>query len=95
MQGRNPFYESMREVSPGDVVFSFADTRIIAIGAAKSYCWECPKPLEFDTYRLIFNIQKRAGGRASAHRELFAEPLMTSGLLACDDALGAAAPGNQ
>ena len=44
---RNPFYESMREVSPGDLIFSFVDTRITAIGIAKSYCWECPKPTEF------------------------------------------------
>jgi hypothetical protein len=44
---RNPFYESMREVAPGDLVFSFADTRIPAIGIAKSYCWESPKPSEF------------------------------------------------
>jgi len=44
---RNPFYESMREVSPGDVIFSFVDTRVAAIGIAKSYCWECPKPIEF------------------------------------------------
>lgn len=44
---RNPFYESMREVSPGDVIFSFVDTRIVAIGIATSYCWECPKPAEF------------------------------------------------
>ena len=44
---RNPFYESMREVSPGDVIFSFSDTRIAAIGIAQSYCWESPKPLEF------------------------------------------------
>jgi putative restriction endonuclease len=27
----------------------FADTRILAIGIAQSYCWECPKPLEFGT----------------------------------------------
>jgi putative restriction endonuclease len=46
---RNPFYESMREVSPGDLVFSFMDTRIVAIGVAQSYCWESPKPLEFGT----------------------------------------------
>lgn len=45
--GRNPFYESMREVSPGDLVFSFKDTLIFAIGIAESYCWESPKPLEF------------------------------------------------
>ena len=44
---RNPFYESMREVAPGDLIFSFVDTQIAAIGIAKSYCWECPKPDEF------------------------------------------------
>lgn len=44
---RNPFYESMREVAPGDLIFSFVDTRIAAIGIARSYCWECPKPAEF------------------------------------------------
>src|SRR5687767_150405 len=44
---RNPFYEAMREVSPGDIVFSFVDTRIAAIGVAQSYCWESPKPAEF------------------------------------------------
>ena len=37
----------MREVTPGDLVFSFMDTRIQAIGIAQSYCWESPKPLEF------------------------------------------------
>ena len=43
-QARNPFYESMREVTPGDLVFSFVDTRIVAIGIAASYCCEGPKP---------------------------------------------------
>src|ERR1700745_232450 len=37
----------MREVSPGDLIFSFVDPRIAAIGIANSYCWECPKPAEF------------------------------------------------
>jgi putative restriction endonuclease len=44
---KNPFYETMREVSPGDVVLSFVDARIAAIGVAQSYCWESPKPQEF------------------------------------------------
>jgi len=44
---RNPFYESMREVAPGDFIFSFADTFIRAVGVARSYCYECPKPVEF------------------------------------------------
>lgn len=45
--GRNPFYEFMREVSPGDLILSFSETYIRAIGVAQSYCYECPKPAEF------------------------------------------------
>jgi putative restriction endonuclease len=37
----------MREVSPGDLFFSFFDTRIFAIGVAASNCYESPKPIEF------------------------------------------------
>lgn len=44
---RNPFYDSMREVAPGDIIFSFCDTLIKAIGIARSYCIEAPKPSEF------------------------------------------------
>lgn len=44
---RNPFYEFMREIAPGDPVFSFADTRLIAVGIVGSYCYESPKPSEF------------------------------------------------
>ena len=44
---RNPFYEFMREVAPGDIVFSFSDTRIAALGIVRGYCRESPKPEEF------------------------------------------------
>jgi hypothetical protein len=44
---RNPFYDFMREVAPGDVVFSFSDTYIKAIGIAVSHAYEAPKPREF------------------------------------------------
>src|ERR1700688_4186446 len=44
---RNAFYESMREVAPGDVIFSFLDTRVAALGIARPYCYESPKPTEF------------------------------------------------
>ena len=44
---QNPFYDFMREVSPGDVIFSFADTLVKAIGIAQSYAGEAPKPMEF------------------------------------------------
>jgi hypothetical protein len=43
----NPFYEFMREVAPGDIVFSFVDTRIAALGIVSGYCRESPKPEEF------------------------------------------------
>lgn len=43
----NPFYEFMREVAPGDLVFSFADTRIRAFGVAQSFAYEAPKPIAF------------------------------------------------
>jgi len=43
----NPFYETMREVSPGDTIFSFADTRVKAVGIATSFAYEAPKPVEF------------------------------------------------
>lgn len=46
---RHPFYESMREVAPGDLIFSFCDTYIAAIGFAQSYSYESPKPEEFGT----------------------------------------------
>jgi hypothetical protein len=45
--GRNPFYEQMREVSPGDLVLSFQGTFIRAVGVARSFAYESPKPTEF------------------------------------------------
>ena len=44
---QNPFYDFMREVRPGDVIFSFSETWIRAIGIAKSFAYEAPKPMEF------------------------------------------------
>lgn len=46
-QARNPYYDFMREVAPGDIIFSFAGTYIRAIGIASSHAYEAPKPLEF------------------------------------------------
>ena len=46
-EAQNPFYDFMREVMPGDVIFSFSQTNIRAIGIAESHAYEAPKPLEF------------------------------------------------
>lgn len=41
---RNQFYENMRDVAIGDVIFSFCDTRIKAIGVAVGPAETSPKP---------------------------------------------------
>lgn len=41
---RNYFYEAMTEVVPGDLVFSFKDTYIKAIGVVQRKAYEVPKP---------------------------------------------------
>lgn len=53
---RNPFYEFMREVSPGDIVFSFADGEIKAMGLIASHGYEAPKPLEFGQVGAYWNV---------------------------------------
>lgn len=41
---RNPFYDTMTEVRPGDLIFSFCDTRIKAIGVAQGAAQSATKP---------------------------------------------------
>jgi putative restriction endonuclease len=41
---RNQFYDYMREVSPGDIVFSYCDTRLKAIGVVTGRAQTGPKP---------------------------------------------------
>lgn len=60
----NPFYEFMKEVSPGDIVFSFADTKIPAIGVALSHAYEAPKPLEFGKVGAYWDV---IGWRVDVH----------------------------
>ena len=35
----NPFYETMREVAPGDIVYSFADGAVQGFGMARTHCY--------------------------------------------------------
>lgn len=42
-------YDLMRQVVPGDVVFSYANALLKAVGVVNSYCYEYPKPSEFGT----------------------------------------------
>jgi hypothetical protein len=42
--GRNQFYDYMSEVRPGDIVFSFCDTLIRAVGVVQRAAVTAPKP---------------------------------------------------
>lgn len=44
---KTPFYDYMIEVKPGDLIFSFVDTKIRAIGVAQENCISKDRPLEF------------------------------------------------
>jgi hypothetical protein len=45
--GRNEFYENMKRIQPGDVVFSFAGGLIQAVGVCTGKAILAPKPAEF------------------------------------------------
>jgi hypothetical protein len=47
------------EIAPAGI-FSFRDTRIAALGIARSYCYESPKPTEFGTAAAT---ERRSAGR--------------------------------
>jgi putative restriction endonuclease len=51
----NPFYETMREVAPGDVVFSFADAAVQGFGVARTHCYTSPQPENFGHIGLAWN----------------------------------------
>jgi hypothetical protein len=44
---RNQFYENMKVVAPGDLVFSYWNTAIRAYGIVRSFGYDAPRPDEF------------------------------------------------
>ncbi len=72
----NPFYEFMREVSPGDLVFSYANAAIPAYGIARSFAYEAPKPEAFGAagrnwddigWRVDVSFERLSGGFRPKH----------------------------
>jgi putative restriction endonuclease len=45
--GRSQYYENMKQLIPGDIVFSYAKMRIQAIGIVRSRCYDSKRPEEF------------------------------------------------
>jgi putative restriction endonuclease len=46
---RNRFYENMKELAPGDLVFSYWQGAVRAYGIVRSFGYDAPKPDEFGT----------------------------------------------
>jgi hypothetical protein len=44
---RSQFYDNMRQVTPNDLLLSFADTRIVFVGRVVDFALSAPKPSEF------------------------------------------------
>jgi putative restriction endonuclease len=72
---RNPFYESMREAAPGDVVFSYFGGQVAAIGLVQSFAYEAPKPLEFGPHGAYWD---KIGWRVDATFSRLSVPLRPS-----------------
>jgi hypothetical protein len=69
----NPFYETMREVAPGDIVFSFADGAIQGFGMARTHCYTSPRPDEFGHIGQAWN---EVGWRVDVDFQRFTDPIL-------------------
>jgi hypothetical protein len=69
----NPFYETMREVAPGDIVYSFADGAIRGFGVARTHCYTSPRPDEFGHIGQAWN---EVGWRVDVDFQPFTEPIL-------------------
>lgn len=69
---RNEFYNNMLRIAEGDVVFSFAEARIQAIGFCRGPAILVPKPSEFGP---TGGTWQNEGWRVPVHFERVAKPL--------------------
>lgn len=66
-------YDLMRVVSPGDVVFSYAEAQIKAVGVVQSCCYAYPKPSEFGP---VGDYWSDAGWRVDVSFVQLSQPLV-------------------
>jgi predicted RNA-binding protein with PUA-like domain len=70
----NHSYDLMRRIRPGDIVFSYADSLLKAVGVATSFCYEFPKPTEFGS---VGDYWSNIGWRVDVDFKPFAMPVRT------------------
>jgi putative restriction endonuclease len=69
---KNLYYDFLREVIPGDLVFSYASAALQGVGRATSYCYDCPRPEEFGHIGQAWNT---IGWRVDVAFEAFERPV--------------------
>jgi hypothetical protein len=75
MDGKRHFsYEYMKHIHTGDIIFSYANAAIIAIGVAKAPCYHFPKPMEFGKAGINWSDE---GWRVDVKYQKLAQPLRT------------------
>lgn len=68
----NHFYETLREVQKGDLVFSYADAALQGVGVAQTPSYSCPRPDEFGKVGEAWDV---LGWRADVGFRPFTRPL--------------------
>jgi len=69
----NPFYETMREIAPGDIIYSFADGAVQGFGMARTHCYTSPRPDEFGHIGQAWNEK---GWRVDVDFQRFTDPIL-------------------
>lgn len=67
-------YEHMKRIQTGDIIFSYANAAIIAIGIAKTPCYHFPKPMEFGKAGINWSNE---GWRVDVKYQRLEKPLRT------------------
>lgn len=69
------FYETVREVQPGDLVLSYANAAVQGFGFAMTHCYSCPRPDEFGKVGAAWDLK---GWRVDVNFQKFESPLRTA-----------------
>lgn len=71
----NHFYETVREVQPGDLIISYANAAVQGFGFARTHCYSCPRPNAFGQVGDSWNLK---GWRVEVSFHPFSSPLRTA-----------------
>ena len=67
-------YEYMKHIQPADIVFTYANAEIIAVGVATTHCYSFPKPVEFGKAGIYWSDE---GWKVDVHYNKLTTPIRT------------------